>query len=675
MGKRDDRAGMAAAVTANPAAQAEARVRDTHFTHGEVVTLARLILRDSHLNVVAGSEWAYIARGHTLTYPARVLNTWAGTSVVGAICQQMGEAQHTGVMGERALQSFSRIAPVAFAAVMPFARMVNELRVNRMHLERHPGSARFLRALYADNPQWSAARRRSTPLREQVQQGLLDRWLHEVWPGRTRPMYIGGTADRYVDVLWPGVWDALRRDSLPQMLDVLARRMLPILNDLIEEDARRALDRPEGDRPDVEGDAPEEEVVEALGELHIEAAGDDQAESAVDGSDESDAQGNSATRSDAEPLLASANEDGAPAKVDSSPNEQAQLREDGDAATREKPPLQGPPRLIDPRMFKARPGALNPLPRTIVQGLGERPAAPKTDYENFDYRTAVRRLEPAIRRSLNGEAGRKGLREIMMRRRFGTLELGRRPRRRRGGDSGEIDTDHVERLVVAPEQAFLKGVRAPRADHQKDFAAIILIDVSGSMVAKGYSTRKFDHTVDAAIVFAEIHERLRIPYQMMAFSEEVWRLRTFDDCAFSTQVVANERTYTPKDLSGVFRTMYEQPHKKTDDAGALRQGVHDVQQQKGLKTVLVLTDGISSNRRKLREVLFHVERRNGMVGSGDALGIIVFGIGVPGDALTESYVIQADGRFLRCLQTVVVPDVARLPRMIQTTVERRIRGV
>jgi len=143
MEKHDDRVGMASPVTANPAAQAEARVRDTHFTHGEVVALARLILRDSHLNVVAGSEWAYIARGHTLTYPSRVLNTWAGTSVVGAICQQMGEAQHTGVMGERALQSFSRIAPVAFAAVMPFARMVNELRVNRMHLERHPGSARF----------------------------------------------------------------------------------------------------------------------------------------------------------------------------------------------------------------------------------------------------------------------------------------------------------------------------------------------------------------------------------------------------------------------------------------------------------------------------------------------------------------------------------------------------
>ena len=147
---------------------------------------------------------------------------------------------------------------------------------------------------------------------------------------------------------------------------------------------------------------------------------------------------------------------------------------------------------------------------------------------------------------------------------------------RRGGDSGEIDTDHVERLVVAPEQAFLKGVRTPRADHQKDFAAIILMDISGSMVAKGYSTRKFDHTVDAAVIFAEIHERLRIPYQMMAFSEEVWRMRTFDECTFSTQVVANERTYTPKDLSSVFRTMYEQPHKKTDDAGAMRQAVQDM---------------------------------------------------------------------------------------------------
>ncbi|MCY4435975.1 MAG: hypothetical protein OXE05_01415 [Chloroflexi bacterium] len=660
--------------TATSAALAEARIRETRYTQGEVVALARLILRDSRLNVVAGSDWAYIARGHTLTFPTRVLNTWAGTSIVGAICQQMGEAQHTGVMGERALQSFARIAPLAFTAVMPFARFVNELRVNRMHLERHPGSARFLRALYADNPHWSSARRRSTPLREQVQQGLLERWLQEEWPEGVRPMRIGSTANRYVDVLWPGVRDALRRDSLPQMLDVLARRMLPILHDLVEEDARLSQDRPDQERPfpEEEGGA-EEDGAEGLGELNIEASSDD-VESTERQPDESELQDRTRTPSDSEPVAVSG-EDGGPAKIESSPDEQAELRQDGDTSARQRQQPQGPPQLIDPRMFQARPGGLNPLPRTLVQGLGERPAAPKTDYENFDYRAAVRRLEAAILRSLNGEAGRKGLREIMMRRRFGSLEPGRRPRRRRGGDSGDIDSDHIERLVVAPEQAFLKGVRAPRADHQKDFAATILIDVSGSMVAKGYSTRKFDHTVDAAVIFAEIHERLRIPFQMMAFSEEVWRLRTFDECVFATQVVANERTYTPKDLSNVFRTMYEQPHKKTDDAGALRQAVQDMQQQKGFKTILVLTDGISSNRRKLRDVLFQVERRNGMVGSGDALGIIVFGIGVPGNALNESYVIQADDRFLRCLQTVVVPDVARLPRMIQTTIERRIRGV
>ena len=666
---------MTSATLTNTAAQAEARVRNTRYAHGEVVALARLILRDSRLNVVSGSEWAYIARGHTLTYPTRVLHTWPGTSIVGAICQQMGEAQHTGVMGERALQSFSRIAPLAFDAVMPFARFVNELRVNRMHLERYPGSARFLRALYADNPQWSSGRRRSTPLREQVQQGLLDRWLHEVWPESARPMHIGSTANRYVDVLWPGVRDALLRDSMPQMLDILARRMLPILHDLVEEDARLSQRRPEEERPIPEEDATAEYDAEALGELHIEVGSADDTESSSREHGDSQMNESSVPRSDVEPIPASLDDEGGPAKIESSPDEQAELRRDGETNSRQQPKLEGPPRLIDPSMFKAHPGALNPMPRTIVQGLGERPAAPKTDYENFDYRSAVRRLEPAILRSLNGEAGRRGLKEIMMRRRFGTLELGRRPRRRRGGDSGEIDTDHVERLVVAPEQAFLKGVRTPRADHQKDFAAIILMDISGSMVAKGYSTRKFDHTVDAAVIFAEIHERLRIPYQMMAFSEEVWRMRTFDECTFSTQVVANERNYTPRDLSSVFRTMYEQPHKKTDDAGAMRQAVQDMQPHKGFKTILVLTDGISSQRRKLREVLLQVERRNGMVGSGDAMGIIVFGIGVPGDALNESYIVQAEGRFLRCLQTVVVPDVARLPRMIQTTIERRIRGV
>lgn len=666
---------MTTATFAKSTAQAEARVRDTRYTQGEVVALARLILRDPRLNVVAGSEWAYISRGHTLTYPMRVLDSWPGTSIVGAICQQMGEAQHTGVMGERALQSFARIAPLAFAAVMPFARFVNELRVNRMHLERHPGSARFLRALYADNPQWSASRRRSTPLREQVQQGLLDRWRHEVWPESARPMHIGGTANRYVDVLWPGVRDAFLRDSLPQMLDVLARRMIPVLDELIQEDARLSQSRPEPQQPLPDEDEQVEEDTDLFGELSLEAGGEVEGVSSAEQQQEHSLRDPARAQSDEEPVPMSADDEGGPARIESSPNEEAELRRVGKAGAREQPKLEGPPRLIDPRMFKARPGTLTPLPRTLVQGLGERPAAPKTDYENFDYKRAVRRLEPAILRSLNGDAGQKGLKEIMMRRRFGTLEPGRRPRRRRGGDSGEIDTDHVERLVVAPELAFLKGVRTPRADHQKDFAATILMDVSGSMVAKGYSTRKFDHTVDAAVIFAEIHERLRIPYQMMAFSEEVWRLRTFDECTFATQVVANERTYTPRDLSDVFRTMYKQPHKKTDDAGAMRQAVQDLQEQKGFKTILVFTDGISSNRQNLRDVLLQVERRNGMVGAGDALGIIVFGIGVPGDALNESYIIQAEGRFLRCLQTVVVPDVARLPRMIQMTIERRIRGV
>jgi hypothetical protein len=666
---------MATSAPTASATHAESRVRNTRYTQSEVVALARLILRDPSLNVVSGSEWAYIARGHTLTYPARVLDTWAGTSVVGAICQQMGEAQHTGAMGERALQSFARIAPLAFAAVMPFARFVNELRVNRMHLERYPGSARFLRALYADNPQWSSVRRRSTPLREQVQQGLLDRWLQETWPKGIQPMQIGNTANRYVDVLWPGVRDALLRDSMPQMLDVLARRMLPVLNELIEEDARLAQDRPQPERPLPADDSEAEDHAEALSELHIEVSGEAEIEGSKSQRDGSPLPESAAPKADAEPVPAPDGEDPGPARVESSPDEQAKMRDDGRDSAPEKPDRQGPPQLIDPRMFKPRPGALNPMPRTIVQGLGDRHAAPKTDYTTFDYRTAVRRLEPAILRSLNGDGVRRGLKEIMMRRRFGTVEPGRRPRRRRGGDSGDIDTDHVERLVVAPEQAFLKGVRAPRADHQKDFAAIILIDVSGSMVAKGYSTRKFDHTVDAAVIFSEIHERLRIPYQMMAFSEEVWRLRTFEECTFTTQVVANERTYTPRDISGVFRTMYEHPHKKTDDAGAMRQAVEDIQPQKGFKTILVLTDGISSNRKRLQEVLYGVERRNGMVGPGDALGIIVFGIGVPGDALNESYVVEADGRYLRCLQTVVVPDVARLPRMIQTTVERRIRGV
>ena len=239
---------------------------------------------------------------------------------------------------------------------------------------------------------------------------------------------------------------------------------------------------------------------------------------------------------------------------------------------------------------------------TWIDGIVQRfrRAGRRTDsgrvYEEFNYVLAVRRLQPQIDAILYGSDGRDGLIGILNRRRFGTLDPWRRPRRRRRGDSGEIDADHPENLFLAPATAFLKGPRQRRDDSQKDFAHAILLDVSGSMTQHGYRSRKFDQLIDTLVVFCEIHQRLKLPYELIAFSDRPTVLRSFAECHYDNLQINPASAYVVADFSYVVREMYRLDHGETHETPALERAIADLGEQAGLETLFVVTDGISSER-------------------------------------------------------------------------------
>ena len=145
---------------------------------------------------------------------------------------------------------------------------------------------------------------------------------------------------------------------------------------------------------------------------------------------------------------------------------------------------------------------------------------------------------------------------------------------------------------------------------QRDFASLILLDISGSMVQKGYPTRKFDRLADSAILFIEIHERpadsVRGDRLLLADNTALG----FCDCKWPRQLSGRPAPYEPRDHSEIFKRLYDLDHKDTDDSGALAAALERSRSQPGLKSIFVVTDGISSDPALLRRALIDMHRNN-----------------------------------------------------------------
>ncbi len=647
---------------------------ESRLTTEQFELAGRLIMSDLPVRLEAGPWWAYRPAQEVVDYPRALLSEWPPELMVAGLAHEAAEVRFTGKAGAMATARWIERhanAAVSAAALTLLVNVVNDMRVNRLHMARYPGIGQLFKRLYGRGvelePMSDMQGIRDTggaPLHHQFLDAHIHAWTERQWPGSRAAPVLDRPAAAAFEATLEAVERAAGRAQVSGLLDELTDGVLPAYRSLVmaEQEARRqAAERahPKTRAPDDSdpGETPPENESETASEREPGALAGTEGASAD--SDEPAEQEQEMPGGMAQPLQ-SRRRDGAPAApADRNPASitQGQRRRWSRRQVRD--------RVLSSTGESWHPGLISYLRK----GRG-----PQIDYEAFDYLAAVRKLDPLIRESIHGSGRRRGLAEIMDRRRHGAVDPWRRPRKQRRGDTGEIDLEHPERLVTDPASAFLRGVRVAREDRQRDFASAILLDISGSMVQRGFPTKKFDRLVEAAVMFIEIHERLRIPYAVLSFSAEAvvhWR---FEQSVWTAAGIPSEAAYRPRDHSQIVRTIYKLDHRETDDAGAMRRALTHIQPQSGLKSVIVITDGISSDPAQLRRVLTDLDRRNRNGPSGQATKVLAFGVGVLRTEFERAYMPRIDGRPLGACFGEIVHDSQLLPTLIRNAVDQRIRA-
>lgn len=652
--------------------------------------MLRLVLAGLPVRVQEGPRWGYQPDQGVVTYPARAILGAPRQRVLGALFHEAAEVRFSGPEAARLFPRYVQRAvelgcPPAAAELLLNA--VNDVRVNRLYSERFPGAAPHLARAYATPPLAGASEAGGEgaggPLHQRFAEALVRRWAAEVLPDLPLPredLLVRTVLDR----VWPAVTAAAQERELARCLEAAVEGVLPAYLELVALDAQAAQEQDEF-APVHEPPAPPQQprhTSEAPAE-HLER------DLRGPGSPDGASAGSPAPGHGRPPLDRTPAAPPGPLDISAPPADAPEFtlrlgpaQERPGPAT--EPPARPPERapLPPPRMVWGRPPGGRPsgyLPGGVWRVLRTREQV--VDYDNFNYPEAVRRLEPLIRAALEGRRGERGLAQILTERRFGNLEPWRRPRRMRRGESGEIDLDHPEALLTDPARAFLRGVRTPRQDAQKDYAHAVLLDISGSMVQRGYAGRKFAQLVDTAIVFIEVHQRLKIPFEVLAFSDEPAVLHAFEECRFRGQAVEARHNYVIRDFSALVRRMYQLPHGETQEAAALGLAIRHLRRQKGLKTAFIITDGISSDLRALHALLEDVDERNATLPPREHLNVVALGVGVAEYEFTRAYVHRGGPRSaagappaFASTRGYVLPETASLPDILSRAVEERIRS-
>ncbi|MCY3958310.1 MAG: VWA domain-containing protein [Chloroflexi bacterium] len=646
---------------------------ETRLTTEQFELAGRMILSDLPVRLEAGPWWAYRPAQEVVDYPRALLSEWPPELMVAGLAHEAAEVRFTGKAGAMAtarwIEGHADVA-LSAAALTLLVNVVNDMRVNRLHMARYPGVSRLFRRLYGRGvemePMHDMQGIRDTgdvPLHHQFLDAHIHAWTERQWPGSRAAPVLDRPAAAAFEATLVAVERASCRAQVSGLLDEVTDEVLPAYRSLVaaEQEARRqAAERARSTTkaPDTSdpGATPTEDEPEPQDASAAAQAG---AQTNGSASDEPAEREQEVPEGMARPLQ-SRRRDGAP-----------QAPEDREpSSVRQGERRRWSRRQVRDRVLSSTGESWHPgLISYLRKGRG-----PQIDYEAFDYLAAVRKLEPLIRESIHGSGRRRGLAEIMDRRRHGAVDPWRRPRKQRRGDTGEIDLEHPERLITDPASAFLRGVRVAREDRQRDFASAILLDISGSMVQRGFPTKKFDRLVEAAVIFIEIHERLRIPYAVLSFSTEAvvhWR---FEQSVWTAAGIPSEAAYRPRDHSQIVRTIYTLDHRETDDAGAMRRALTHIQPQAGLKSVIVITDGISSDPAQLRRVLTDLDRRNRNGAGGQATKVLAFGVGVLRTEFERAYMPRIDGRPLGACFGEIVHDSQLLPTLIRNAVDQRIRA-
>jgi hypothetical protein len=621
----------------------------------ELEAVARLLLQDEAVRVSPGTWWSYYPERAEVVYPPNLLAEWPSERSLGALCHEIAEVFYSGTDAIRVFQAFATAAEAqgcARQSALLLLNAINDLRVNRLYLRHFPGGRRYLLSVYREEalePKDDLPGARGGAKRlphHQFVDALTARWAAEV-AGQTASIGVDERVQRSLARVWPAIARAIAADDLETLASTIQVDVLPVYADLLAA-SREELRRATSEDDEVDQSPPPE----------------------TDEEDEEEEGGAGSLLDDLQVLARGSPFDEGPAESWVILTDESQVAEAEPEANGTTPPAAPPGETRPPQQPNGARWTGGVVQK--VRRLGRRSHG-QPAYEDFRYIDAVRRLSPQIEAVLHGAPGRDGLIAILNRRRFGTLDPWRRPRRRRKGDSGDIDSDHPENLLIAPALAFLKGQRQVRDDSQKDFAHAILLDVSGSIVQRGYRSRKFDQLIDTLVVFCEIHQRLKLPYEMIAFSDGLKVLRSFDECRYDNFQIDPSSAYVVKDFTYLVQDMYHADHGETHETPALDQAIADLMQQRGLKTVFMVTDGISSDRAALTERLLEIEQRNLVVPTRERLMVLAFGLGLAESEFNAAYQPESDGQLIQCSAGKLVPNLEALPTIVCDAVDLRIR--
>lgn len=628
---------------------------------------AHLLVRDLDLELQSGSTWSYDPKRNSITYDTAAIDRWPWARAMAALSHEAARARFTGVSGTECIERWldrSTTRLLTRSGLAALVQTVDALRTDHLQMGRYPGVRNLMRWLYIEMVDASAYEEGSRTITTKFVLGLQHAWIKETWPDVPVPLRFEPIVNAAVREALPAVLTTVQHRDVSLMLEDLEKHLLPRYERLSLAGQTRAAVPARGPlAPDRHDPGKLVGTARRPGPKtgpHPQKAPDGPRTSARNQRPlPTDERG-----SDPEPEGPGTLSPDLTADAKSSEKLQHSVRSSTHRPARS---------LRRPRVASRR----DPEPsKSIAPGVIQSPTPlhkPQIEYEAFDYPAAVRRLDPLIRSTLEGDGRRLGLAELMSRRRYGTFDPWRRPRTQRRSDRGEIDSEHPEHLLTDPSQAFVRGVRIPRADQQRDFANAILLDISGSMVQRGFPTRKFNRLVDSAVIFMEIHERLRIPYSVLSFSTTPvvhWR---FDQSTWPGGRADGPSVRRPRDHSAIFRAMYSLEHRDTNDAPALKLAIRETRGNPGLKSVLVITDGISSDPAELRRLVEDLDRRNQAAPVTEQLKILAFGIGVLREEFAASYTQPSHTQARRSCLGVVVRDVAELPQLIGDAVAERLR--
>jgi len=621
-----------------------------HMSPGELELTGRILLGNTSAFISPSASWSYSPKDNEIFYPAMLLDKWDPNRMVGGICHEIAEMLFTGKPGHAAIELWLESMIDAGYSIGGLSLLVttfDDLRVNQCYMAKYPGSSTLFKDLYGKNDTTDIISRVEvthvdvSDMQKQYLASIERAWLDHIWP---KVSIETATSNPQVNKLvlnsFNYIKEAISASGTIEMLDVLERYIVQQYNELSYidetiEDRSQIAARDLADQPNCRSEGNPQDFFDT-----------NNAESMPQANPENDSQSIRST-------------------------EQTSVSPTLDAASQQKGAQTGDVDHIEIQHA-------DPWSSSLVTALKQNASdEERIDYTKFEYSDSVRKLRKEINDTVDGDAQRPGLAYIMNRRRHGSSEAHRRPRKQRSGDLGDIDTDHPERVLTDPMTAFLRGIRVPREDRQRDFAGLILLDISGSMVQKGYPTKKFDRLVETATLFIEIHERLRIPFEVIAFSSEVTSLWSFDDCTWPKHTATDteiELGAAVRDHTDIFRKLYELDHKDTDDAAALRLAIDRAKSQEGIKSIFIITDGISSDPSHLRRTLMDLDRNNRNSSEAQRIKVIAFGVGVVKSEFQLAYQPTQHGKPLNSCSGVVIEDVSLLPRLVRKTVDDRIRN-